>query len=101
MKREYVIPDFLAAVTADALLAGRPSLRADEPPALRARPSMYQAAGAAMKTLSRFFDWLNSAIANAERKRNEAYLARATDIFDLEYRMRQLERSAIANLRGW
>jgi hypothetical protein len=30
MKREYVIPDFLAAVTADALLAGRPTLRADE-----------------------------------------------------------------------
>jgi len=34
MKREYVIPDFLAAVTADALLAGRPTLRADEPAAL-------------------------------------------------------------------
>ena len=33
MKREYVIPDFLAAVTADALLAGRPTLRADEPAA--------------------------------------------------------------------
>ena len=27
MKREYVIPDFLAAVTADALLAGHPTLR--------------------------------------------------------------------------
>ena len=34
MKREYVIPDFLAAVTADALLAGRPTLRADEPTTL-------------------------------------------------------------------
>jgi hypothetical protein len=33
MKREYVIPDFLAAVTADALLAGRPTLRADGPAA--------------------------------------------------------------------
>ena len=33
MKREYVIPDFLAAVTADALLAGRPTPRADEPAA--------------------------------------------------------------------
>lgn len=30
MKHEYVIPDFLAAVTADALLARRPALRADE-----------------------------------------------------------------------
>ena len=33
MKREYVIPDFLAAVTADALLAGRPTPHADEPAA--------------------------------------------------------------------
>jgi hypothetical protein len=52
-----------------------------------------------MKTISRFFDWLNNAVANAERKRNEAYLARATDVADLEYRIRQLERQAIADLR--
>jgi hypothetical protein len=38
MKREYVIPDFLAAVTADALLAGHPTLRADEPAALSREP---------------------------------------------------------------
>jgi hypothetical protein len=31
MKREYVIPDFLAAIAADALLAGRPVLQVDEP----------------------------------------------------------------------
>jgi hypothetical protein len=54
-----------------------------------------------MKTISRFFGWLNRAVANAERKRNEAYLAQATDTADLEHRIRQLERSTIANLRGW
>lgn len=54
-----------------------------------------------MKTISRFFDWLNSTAANAERRRKEAYLAQATDAADLEYRIRELERSSIANLRGW
>jgi hypothetical protein len=115
MKREYVIPDFLAAVTADALLSGRPRLRADEraavpgeypPVSLLARGGHAVgvrriAKGTKMKTISRFFDWLNSAMANAERERNEAYLAQAIDAVDLEYRIRQLERSAIANLRGW
>ena len=54
-----------------------------------------------MKTISRFFDWLNSAVSDAERKRNEAYLSHATDAADLESRIRELERRASANLRGW
>jgi len=54
-----------------------------------------------MKTISRFFDWLNHAVANAERNRNEAYLSQATDAADLEYRIRELERRASVSLRGW
>jgi hypothetical protein len=54
-----------------------------------------------MKTISRFFDWLNSAVSDAERRRNEAYLSHATDAADLEYRIRELERRDSANLRGW
>ena len=38
MKREYVVPDLLASMTADALFAGKPGLRAVQP-APREQPS--------------------------------------------------------------
>lgn len=44
-----------------------------------------------MNAIARFFDWLNSGIAEGERMRHEAYLAQASDHCDLEYRMRELE----------
>ena len=53
-----------------------------------------------MKQLARFFDWLNAEIAEGERKRREAYLAQATDHYDLERRMREIERAAV-EFRGW
>ena len=53
-----------------------------------------------MKHLARFFDWLSEEIADAERKRREAYLAQATDHFDLERRMREIERATV-RFQGW
>lgn len=48
-----------------------------------------------MNAITRFFDWLNSGIAEGERMRREAYLAQASDHCDLEYRIRELEREPI------
>lgn len=53
-----------------------------------------------MNGINRFFDWLNRYIADAELARRESYLARATDLCDLEYRIRRLEREAFA-LVAW
>lgn len=39
-----------------------------------------------------FFDWLEARARAAWRGRAEAYLAQATDLADLERRMRRLER---------
>ena len=40
MKREYVVPDLLASMTADALFAGKPELQAVQP-APRVQPSIF------------------------------------------------------------
>lgn len=40
MKREYVVPDLLASMTADALFAGKPELQAVQP-ATREQPSIF------------------------------------------------------------
>jgi hypothetical protein len=40
MKREYVVPDALAAMTADALFAGKPQVQA-VPPTARKRESLF------------------------------------------------------------
>jgi hypothetical protein len=40
MKREYVVPDLLASMTADALFAGKPELQPMQP-AGRERPSIF------------------------------------------------------------
>ena len=52
-----------------------------------------------MNPIARFFNWLAGSIARAERDRREAYLAQAIDYCDLEYRIRELERSASRS--GW
>ena len=53
-----------------------------------------------MKHVARFFDWLNSGIAEGDRLRREAYLAQSSDHCDLEYRMRELEREPSV-VHGW
>jgi hypothetical protein len=53
-----------------------------------------------MRHLAKFFDWLNAEIADSERKRREAYLAQATDHYDLERRMRAIERASV-EFNGW
>jgi len=54
-----------------------------------------------MKTLSRILSWLDQAAENAQRRRYEQYLGQATDVVDLEHRMQELDRNAIAEWRGW
>jgi len=53
-----------------------------------------------MKYVARFFDWLNSGIAESDRLRRKAYLAQSSDHCDLEYRMRELERDPSV-VPGW
>ena len=45
-----------------------------------------------MKFILRFFHRLERAAERRERERQEAYLAESTDVYDLEYRMRELEQ---------
>ena len=54
-----------------------------------------------MNYLARFFDWLNAGIAEGERTRREAYLAKASDHCDLEYRMQALERDTALQRGLW
>jgi hypothetical protein len=54
-----------------------------------------------MKAIARFFDWLNSGIAEGERMRHEAYLAQASDHCDLEHRIRELEREHARSPDWW
>jgi hypothetical protein len=46
------------------------------------------------KLVGRFFRRLVGQVYRLERQRREDYLASATDIYDLERRMRELERPA-------
>ena len=45
-----------------------------------------------MKYLLNLFGRLAEGYERRERERREAYLAQSTDLYDLEYRMRQLDR---------
>lgn len=45
-----------------------------------------------MTVLTHFFDWVGAWLEGLERARNEAWLAGSTDIFELEARLRELER---------
>ena len=48
--------------------------------------------GIHMKFILRFFHRLERAAERRERERQEAYLAKSTDVYNLEYRMRELEQ---------
>lgn len=45
-----------------------------------------------MNVFRQLLDWLTDAEEARERRDAEAYLARASDVLDLELRMRELER---------
>ena len=54
-----------------------------------------------MSLITRFLDWLNAYVANTERKRREAYLASSANAFDLERRLRMLNRHDSLPLQRW
>jgi Protein of unknown function (DUF3563) len=92
------VTDLLATLTAHGL-RGPHRDTALRPPGGRRAPALDEN-GVEMKPIARFFDWLNAAIAEGERMRQEAYLAQASDHFDLECRMRELEREP-SRMRNW
>ena len=95
-----LVPDLLASITAEALVRERPSGSSREGRKALSGP-WRNVTGAAMKTLSRILSWLDQAAENAQRRRYEQYLGQATDVVDLEHRMQELDRNAIAEWRGW
>ncbi|CAH2811111.1 MAG: hypothetical protein CBARDMAM_6352 [uncultured Caballeronia sp.] len=54
-----------------------------------------------MYLLSRFFLFLTKSADQRNKDRNDAYLAEATDIYDLEYRMQKLDRRASSRHPSW
>ena len=54
-----------------------------------------------MFLLSRIFLFLTKSADQRIRERNDAYLAEATDIYDLEYRMKKLDQRASARHPSW
>jgi hypothetical protein len=47
-----------------------------------------------MSIVMKFFDRLWASFENLERTRREAWLAQSTDVYELESRIRELERHA-------
>ena len=54
-----------------------------------------------MFLISRIFLFLTKSADERDRARDDAYLAEATDIYDLEYRMKKLDRRAVARHPSW
>ncbi|VXB81440.1 conserved hypothetical protein [Burkholderia sp. 8Y] len=54
-----------------------------------------------MFLLSRIFLFLTKTAEERNRERDDAYLAEATDIYDLEYRMKKLDQRAAARHPSW
>jgi hypothetical protein len=54
-----------------------------------------------MYLLSRLFLFLTKSYDEAAKERNDAYLAESTDIYDLEFRMRKLDREATQRQPSW
>lgn len=54
-----------------------------------------------MYLLSRLFLFLTKSADQRDKERSDAYLAEATDIYDLEYRMKKLDRNASTRQPSW
>ncbi|WP_133646696.1 DUF3563 family protein [Paraburkholderia flava] len=54
-----------------------------------------------MYLLSRLFLFLTKSSDVMAKERNDAYLAEATDLYDLEFRMRKLDREAVTRHPSW
>ena len=54
-----------------------------------------------MYLLSQLFLFLTKSFDQREKERDDAYLAEATDIYDLEYRMKRLDRRASPRHPSW
>ncbi|SAK96204.1 hypothetical protein AWB77_05585 [Caballeronia fortuita] len=54
-----------------------------------------------MFLLSRLFLFLTKSADERDRARDDAYLAEATDIYDLEYRMKKLDKRGAARHPSW
>jgi hypothetical protein len=54
-----------------------------------------------MFLLSRIFLFLTKSADQRARESDDAYLAEATDIYDLEYRMKKLDQRAVGRHPSW
>jgi hypothetical protein len=54
-----------------------------------------------MYLLSRLFLFLTKSTEQRVKERNDAYLSEATDLYDLEFRMRKLDREAAVAYPSW
>ena len=54
-----------------------------------------------MYLLSRLFLFLTKSADQVEKEREEAYLAEATDLYDLEFRLRRLDREKATRHPSW
>jgi hypothetical protein len=53
-----------------------------------------------MNAITRFLDWLDKTVVDAERTRREGYLATSANPYELERRMRMLDRLDESTMRG-
>jgi Protein of unknown function (DUF3563) len=51
--------------------------------------------------LTRLFLFLTKSADQMAKERSDAYLAEATDLYDLEFRMRKLDREAATRHPAW
>ena len=54
-----------------------------------------------MYLLSRLFLFLTKSADQMAKERSDAYLSEATDLYDLEFRMRKLDREATPRQPSW
>ncbi len=54
-----------------------------------------------MYLLSRLFLFLSKSADEVAKERNDAYLAEATDLYDLEFRMSKIDREAQRRQPSW
>jgi hypothetical protein len=54
-----------------------------------------------MYLLSRLFLFLTKSHDEISKERNDAYLAEATDLYDLEFRMRKIDRESKLRHPSW